>query len=97
MPAEKPIGYEPCKDPDISNIWVAWFLSQLGGNLYLFGGCIHASDGRCLKLRKSCTMGERVTELNQAYDINSDLPKVPEKYKNGGEAWVEMAMRRVEG
>ena len=99
MPAERPIGYEPCKDPEISNIWVAWFLAQLEGNLYLFGGCIHASNGWCLKLRRSCTMGERVMELSQAYDVNADRSqlsssKVSERYSNGGYAWVQMAIRQ---
>lgn len=95
MRAEQPVGYEPCKDPEISNIWVAWFLAQLNGNTYLFGGCTYASNGWCLKLRRSCVMGNRVMELYQAYESNVEMVQLPQQYGNGGIAFAEMSARNI--
>lgn len=91
----RPVEFERCKDPNIMNIRVAWFITHKGENSYLYGGCIHATDGWCLKQRKPCTTGKGVIELNQAYELNFDPSALPEKYiiQNDVSAWVQLSTR----
>ena len=79
MPANGPIRYENCKDPQFPNIRTAVFEVNKNGKRYVFAGCVKATDGWCIG-RGACWNGNNVNQLDNAYDMNAGSDPIPEKY-----------------